>query len=248
MAKTGFTLNGLNLRTLALEILSTSGWDTFPGVKSSGVQYAFTHGEYIGGRRFYRARDIDLNMIILDTNAAGQVVTTPLEHIEENIETLMGALHDTFNPLTLVRTLPSGVTRTAFVRPVDVLRYEDHVGISRIVTLTLRMGYPFWHGAAFNQVVSGTTSITMNGTAPVNDFSVVFTTAGRITHSPTGDYIESSAAGITVDLSKHEDNITGGDPADISSNTPWWLQLEKGSNGLVVTGGNKTLSGFHGYF
>jgi len=243
---TGFQLGSLDLRTLAHEIVSTNGWDVFPGMKSGGVQYAFQHGEYVGGRRFYKARDIDLNMVILATNAAGVVTTSAEEHVEENIETLMAALHNTFNPLTLTRTLPSGAVRTASVRPIDVARYEDNVGLSRLVTLVLRMGYPFWHGVAGQVVGSGPLSPNNLGTAPVNDMIVTFTTAGRVTHDLTSDYLEADAAGLVVNVGTGV--ITGGDSGDIHGNMPHWLQFEPGVNALTITGGTKTIDWFHGYF
>lgn len=246
MAVTGFTLGSLNLRTLASEIISTNGWDVFPGMKSSGTVYSFTHGEAVEGRRFYRARDIDLNLVLLATNAAGEVTSTPGEHLEENMATLMGALHNTFGTIPLVRTLPSGVTRTAHVRPLDLIPFEDANGLTRLVTLTLRMGYPFWHGASAS--ISGSPSLVPNyaGNAPCNDMVFTFTTAGRITHDLTGDYIESSAAGLVVDV--HTGEITG-DPAALDGNTPWWIQLEPGEdNTLTVTGGDKQMDLFHGYF
>lgn len=246
MALTGFTLNGLDLRTLAHNIDSVNGWDSFPGVKSAGVEYAFTHGEYLGGRRFYRAREIDLNMVILTTDSTGVVTTSPEEHLEENVDTLLGALHNSFGPITLTRTMPSGAVRTAAVRPIDFVRFGSFQGpLLRAATLTLRMGYPFWHGAA-DSYTGGTGTVTNDGNAPVNDMVITFTTAGRITHDDTGDYIESDSAGLVVDVGTGV--ITGGDSGEIHSNNPWFLQLEPGDNDITVTGGNKTINFFPGYF
>ena len=247
MAITGFTLNGLDLRTLATDIGSINGWDSFPGLKASGVQYAFTHGEYIGGRRFYSARDIDITMIIMATDEDGLVTTTPEEHVQDNIDALMAALHSTSGELALVRTMPDGSTRTAYVRPLDVIRFQESIGpIFRGVNLSLRMGYPFWNGAALAQTISGSASVTNLGTAPINNMIVTFTTAGRITVNATGEWIESADAGLVLDVKTGI--VTSGNSGALEASSPWLLQLEPGANALTVTGGNKSISGFHGYF
>lgn len=250
MSITQWNLNGLDLRSVAYNILTTDGWDSFPALKTAGIEYAFTHGENIDGRRFYQARDIDLNMVILAGDADDEsslIGSSSLERIEYNIEKLLGALHNSTGPLTLTKTLPSGAVRTALVRPIDFIRFTDHIGISRAVTLTLRMGYPFWHGDAFNFAgISGTYDAFMEGNAPVNDMIVTFTTAGKITHDATGDFIESSEAGLVVNVANGK--ITSGDSADFNSNRPWMLQLEPGSNPLTITGGAKTIAGYHAFF
>jgi len=241
---TGFVLAGLDLRTLAYEITTVGGWDGFPGFKASGVEYAYTHGEDLTGRRFYKARNIDLGVIILPFNADGSQTLAPLVHIQQNLDALLGALHSTSSPLSLVRTMPDATVRTALVRPIDFVPIEQDVGITRSAILTLRMGYPFWHGET--SVVSGTSFNAVNdGTAPVNDMVVTFTTAGRLTHTPSGDYLESSDAGAVVNVGTGV--ITGAPTGAVFGNTPWWLQLEPGSNAFTTSGGSKSMSFFHGY-
>lgn len=241
---TGFTLNGLDLRTLATNIDSANGWDSWPGLKAVGADYAYSHGEDFSGRLFYRARDIDLAMVILATNSSGVVITSPQQHVDANIATLLGALHSTSSPLSLVRTLASAETRTALVRPIDFARVEDHVGPTRRVNLTLRMGYPFWHGAAFDVTNSGSFSFNNLGNAPINDFELTFNGAGRLTHSASGDWVESSAAGVTINIGTGV--VTAGSSAAVNSNRPWLIQLEPGNNSLSATA-SVTLEGFYGY-
>lgn len=243
---TGFVLGSLDLRTLAHEITLVSGWDTFPGLKFSGTQYAYQHGEDISGRRWYQPRTIDLHLILLATDATGVVTTTPLEHLQANLDALFAALHNSTGPLTLTRTMPDGTTRTAEVRPLDAAPVEDGTGITKSVVLSLRMGYPFWHGATATVAGTGPLACTNNGNAPINDMVVTFTTAGRVT-TPAGDYLESAAAGAVVNVRTGE--VTGtATPADISSNKPWFIQFEPGANSVAVTGGSKSIQYFHAYF
>lgn len=243
---TEFTLGSLDLRTLAHEITLVSGWDTFPGLKYSATQYAYQHGEDMSGRRWYKPRNIDLHMILLATDATGVVTTTPLQHLQANLDALFAALHNSTGPLTLTRTMPDATVRTAEVRPIDASPVEDGTGITKAVVVSLRMGWPFWHGAAAEVSGTGPLAATNNGNAPVNDMLVTFTTTGRIT-TPAGDYVESAAAGAILNVRTGE--VTGsGTPADISTNKPWFIQLEPGANSLTVTGGSKTINYFHSYF
>lgn len=241
---TGFLLGSLDLRTLATEITSVNGWDTFPGLRAAGTEYVFRHGEDLDGRRFYRARDIDLNIVFMLTDSTGVVTTTPEQHLQANIEALMAALHNSTGSLTLTRTMPNGSTRTAQVRPLEAIPIEDNVGMTRAMVVTLRMGYPFWHGSA-GSYTGGSGNVVNNGNAPINDMIVTFTTTGRIT-TAAGDYIESAAAGLVLNVGTGL--VTTGDPADLSTNAPWFIQLEPGTNAITVTGGNKTINFFHAYF
>lgn len=249
MALTGFTLNGLNLRTVASDIRSPNGWDVFPGMNDLPRGFIFRHGEDLNGRRFYRPRDIDLNLVILTGDVGGSPEPTVLEQVEKNMGILLGALHNTFGTIPLVRTLPSGNTRTAHVRPLSSTPIGELAGPSRALSLGLSMGYPFWHGASDS--ASGTPTISPNyvGNAPSNDMVFTFTTAGRITHDLTGDWIESDDAGLVVDVGTGE--ITGGNSGAIHANRPWWIQFEPGpagTNDLTVTGGSKLVEFKNGYF
>lgn len=243
---TGFTLGSLDLRTLAHEIRSANGWDSFPGLKARGVRYAYTHGEDNSGRRFYKARDIDIDMVLMATNSAGAVTTSPAEHVQDNIDSLLGALHSTSGELLLTRTLPDASTRTADVRPLDFTRVRQNGILTRRVVLSLRMGYPLWHGAADSVSGAGPLSPDNTGNAPVNDMVITFTTAGRITDDASGDYVEAATAGTVLDVGTGE--ITVNPSNDISERRPWFLQFEPGVNALTITGGSKTINWNHGYF
>jgi hypothetical protein len=139
--------------------------------------------------------------------------------------------------------MPDGSTRTAAVRPIDFIPITQEVGVIKSAVAVLQMGYPFWHGAADS--ASGSSFNAINtGNAPVNDMIVTFTTAGRLTRSG-GDYLESTTAGVVVNVGTGE--ITG-DSGAVHGNRPWWLQLEPGTNNFTTTGGSKSMTWFHGYF
>lgn len=243
---TGWMLGALDLRTLAVNIEQVNGWESFPSLKGGGNEFSYLHGEDLSGRAFYRAKNIDLAMLILATNAAGVVTSTPQQHVDENLATLFGALHSSSAYLTLTKTLYPSTARTIQVRPVDIARVDQKVGLSRAVLLSLRTGYPFWHGAAFSSSAgSGTTAFNNLGNAPINDMVITFTGAGRITNNLNGDWVESSAAGVVLNVGTGE--VTTGSPGAINSNRPWYLQLEPGSQNLARTA-SIVLDGFYGYF
>ena len=244
---TGWQLNSLDLRTLAHNIESTEGWESFPGLRAAGTKWAFQHGEDLGGIRYYEARNIELGMMILDTPADGIITTTRQQHLDENIAALLGALHSSSAYLTLTKTLYPATARTIQVRPVEFFRIEDGIGgLSRSVHLSLRTGYPFWHGASFS-VSAGAGSAVFNnlGNAPINDMIITFTGVGRITNEVNGDWVESDTAGVILNVGTGD--ITTGVPAQVSTNRAHYFQIEPGNNTFTRTG-TIQVAGFYGYF
>lgn len=229
---TGWTLNGLDLRTLAYDIRLTSGWDGWPGMKTQPFDGIYMHGQRsAAGKQFYRSRDIFLHMVIQPRDpVSGAVVSSEAQHIEENIDTLMAALHSpTGSAIPLVRTLAGGGTRTAYVRPISNFEVDGRDrNLVREFTIVLLMEYPFWHGEA---IEASSSPVNNPGNAPVNDMILTFNSAGTVVVD--GVTVESLASGLQLDVGARE-VISAHDDADWSSDAQWILELQPGNN--VVSG------------
>ena len=238
---TGVTLNGTDLRTLGYNIEVLDGLDAWPGLNISGTERAFEHGAiYDHELAVYRPRSLVLALTILPQDpVTGLVVSSPLQHVEENLQTIMGLLHRRTGISTLVKTLPSGATREALVIPQDAfpISKQRHGKTARL-GIRFEVPYPFWHGDAntpANQ--SGSFSITNEGNAPVADAVITFVTAGTLTHTPHGDAVSSSEAGVVVDC-RNKTFLNGSTRKDGVANAtkPRIIQLEPGVNQCTATG------------
>lgn len=245
---TGFSWNGTDLRTLGYNIQVVDGWDSFPHGRVGVSQYPFRHGEVHTDEIFYDAKDISLGMAVLPTDATGVVTTSALQHLQDNIDMLFG-LFGANGMGSLIRTMPDLTQREAVVRVIEAFEVTDLAKQARQFVVRARMPIPFWR--ELPQVtglsVSGSTVVTNNGNAPVQDFQITFGGAGSLTNSDNGDVLVASAA-CTVDL--REWNIeSGGLPVDnrITPSAPWLFRLRAGANNLVGTG-SVTLNYYHSWF
>jgi hypothetical protein len=241
MALTGWQIDGNDLRTVGYNIGTTDGWDSLPSRRQHDIEVPYRHGSITQFPKFYQPRDIALVMQVLGTNAAGAVVSSPLEHVQENLDNLL----EWFGKdglRTLTRTMPDTTTRTAQIEVLDGFPVRSGPGISRAFVAICRMPYPFWHGTVVNDTgKTGSTSITNAGNAPMQDAVITFTAAGKITHDASGDWIDcSSVAGgnVIVDMSAYPWTIKqAGADADglLTWNNPWWLNFQPGVNNLTIT-------------
>lgn len=243
---TGFSLSGTDLRTMAHEIRVVDGWDAFPSSRVGVTQYPFRHGEVHSSESFYNARDISLGMVVLPYDGTtGTITTTPLEHIQENLDSLF-RLFGAPGQLPLVRTMPDGSQRQADVRVIDTFEVSGNVGDTRIFVVRMRMPIPFWKELPVD-TFSGSGSLINNGNAPVGDFTITFGGAGSVTHSSLGDQIVATGACV---VSITEFSIeSGGSPVDnlVTCNSPWMFRLMPGTN-TIAASGSVTFSYYHSWF
>lgn len=247
---TGFTLSGTNLRNLAYNMHTVDGWDSFPSARTSRTQYPFRHGEIISTETFYNARDISLGMLVLPFDpTTGTVTSSPLQHIQENLDTLFGLFGQPGN-LPLIRTMPDGSQRQSNIKVIETFDVAQHVGDTRIFVARLRMAMPFWAELPVVSLPNQSGSIVLvnNGNAPVGDFSIHFDGAGSITHSSLGD---SMVATGEATVSMYEWSITDNSqvPADnlVTCNSPWMFRLVAGNNSLSITG-SVDITYYHSWF
>jgi len=102
---TGWSLEGLDLRTLALNIEDTAGWDMFPPKRSGNVAIAYWDGEFSDPRKWFEASEVLLKIVFMDTNASGAVTSSRAQHLRENIDTFLGKLYKRDGFLDLRKTV-----------------------------------------------------------------------------------------------------------------------------------------------
>ncbi len=252
---TGFTLAGLDLRQVGWDIGSVNGWDGWPGKRLQETVYGYRHGAQMDDRGFYNSRDIGLQISVHPLLPAGgdSGLIDAAEHIQSNVDDLMGALHNVNDTLLLSRAMPDGTTRTLEVYPVQAWAIAKGIGVvGRRFGLMLRAPYPFWEqtGQQSENGETGGFTAANDGNAPIGNMVITFNTAGTLTHDASGDFITVIENGLIVDVgartvklgSVHKDN-------KLTVNRAWWLQMEPGSNAFTVSGGgNIDLDWFHHFF
>ena len=252
---TGFTLNGLDLRQVGWDIGSVSGWESWPGKRHHATEYGYRHGSQMDDRGFYLARDIGIQMFVHPYLPAGgdSSLIDPAEHIQSNVDDLLGALHSVSSALVLSKAMPDGTTRAIDVHPVGAWPLSKGVGaVGRTFGLLLNAPYPFYEETAQQSQAgeTGAFTATNNGNAPINNMVVTFNAAGTLTHDVSGDFITVTEVGDVVDVGArtiklaavHKDN-------NLDVNRAWWLQMEPGVNDFTVSGGgNVDLTWYHSWF
>lgn len=247
---TGWSIEGTDLRTLGYDIEASDDWDSFPGSKYNKVQHPYRTGMAVG-TRFYSERYLALSMLVLPRPPSGPLTVTPLEHLQTNIDTLLGLFHS--NPsITVTKTLPDGsTTRTIEAVTVDSFTIKDSFENSLVRRFTARMllPYPFWdQGSQKNVTGIGSLALTNNGNAPIHNAVVTFNSVGRLTVDATGDYIEASGTNVIVDMGAWTVTQTGS-PADnlLTHNRPWLVLFQPGTNNLTATA-NVDIDFYDSYF
>ncbi len=213
------------------------------GFRGRNPKVAYQHGEFSSPRKFHPAANVLLETWLRYTDSAGAVTHTDGRpgHVAENYGSMKKLLTGAQDSLVrLERTNPEdGVIHLDF----ELVAEGRPTQAQHIIGWPLKSPHAFWVGVAASQQTP--TTITNNGTAPAGDAVVAVTgttTAPRLTHSATGDFIEIAgvlpSGGVTVDIGARTcTRITGG--ADFSDNlvvnSPWWMEFDPGANTVAVT-------------
>jgi len=147
------TLGGstwLDLRTLAINIRDAGSWDGFAAKRAGNVEVAYNDGEFSDPRKWFRAKEIPLKMVLLDRDENGTVthVEGAEGHLRENLDTWMAALYQRNSFLDLQKYVPTvggGYHwRSAACEVVDFFPFEDENKIVRECITTFRMVEGLW--------------------------------------------------------------------------------------------------------
>ena len=213
------------------------------GFRGRNPQVAYQHGEFSSPRKFHPAANVLLETWLRYTDSAGAVTHTDGRpgHVVENYGSMKKLLTGAQASLVrLERTNPEdGVVHLDF----ELVAEGRPTQAQHIIGWPLRSPHAFWVGVAASQQTP--TTITNLGSAPVGDAIIDVTgttTAPRLTHDDTGDFIEIAGAlpagGVQVDVGAGTAvRISGG--ADWSDNlvvnAPWWMEFDPGANAVTVS-------------
>lgn len=235
---TGWDIDGTDLRTLGYEFSVADGWDSFPASRFSAIDHPFRTGNEIGAKTLYGPRNLTFSMWVFPQDITGEVTTSPLEHLQDNLDTLFGVFHSD-SPLLITRTMPDATTRTINGRVLQAFQVRGGNSLVRKFVARINLPYPFWKaGTVKNVTGTGAQSVVNLGNAPIHNALITFTTAGRLTIDSSGDYIDASAAGVIVDLAAWTIEKPAGTPADnlLSHNRAWLVMFGAGTTAVTATG------------
>jgi len=244
---TGYSYDGTDLKTLAYHVSVFA--DQRPGMSGGVISYANEHGVRLSGRRYLGPRQFTVGLVLFPQNTSGVQTVTSLEHIQANAETLKKLFWSSSATKDFVKTMPDGDVRTIEARVENVQTQRNQTGVVARMAVTMFAPYPIWAGAAqsyLNQ--TGSFSAVNNGDLPAADLTIHFDTAGRITHNPSGAYLESDTANLTVNIKDHTIKVASTDRHDaLTYNKEWWMEVEPGSNSMTVNSGTVDLTFNHGW-
>lgn len=187
---TGWKIDGTDLRTLATNIRTVDGWDSWPGRRGRNFDVPYVHGESSVSRKFLPAKDISLAMTILPSNPAGAVTKAPDAHVQENLDTLLGLLWKPVGLLTVERRMPDFTVRTARAEAIDLAEIRRGRGpVDREFLLRLRLPDPLWRQTSENsptsqQVLSTSQgfNVVTGGNGPIGDAVVRFAATAAVSN------------------------------------------------------------------
>lgn len=221
--------------------MSVDGWDSYPAWRGEDVVVSNMHGKWVNNRRFSNSRSLIIPMIILPYDPVTGAQTNSVgEHLQENLDTLLGLLYSgVYDSIGLVRTMPDATVRTIKGEVIDAIDVGGGTGYKEL-SLQFDCPYPFWHGGAVSEPTkSGAFTVTNDGNAPVGDAVFTFSGAATLTNDATGDSFEIvSGANTIVDAGARTIKRSGShvDEDFTLGDTGYWIELVPGVNNLTLTG------------
>lgn len=224
MATESWTVDGVNLSTVAYDITSRDGMDTVPAVTGSNVSANQSHGER-WVRKFYTAARKTLIMWVSSKDRTTGLEGTTLDEKRKNLDANIDYLTLLFSRrnklLTVQRTLSDGTVRVA---KAEVVTAIDPVTVGLAhgkFSVELYIPEGFWRDAASSTLLSSApgSNLVVTGavgaTAPMQDLQFVITgpaTNPRITDVESGSYFQYNgtiSAGNTLTVNNSTMTISG---------------------------------------
>ncbi len=248
-----WTIDGLDLQTLAFNIETIDGLFGRPAMRGENSPTPYLDGSYAFGKKFYQQRDLSLSMLVLATDANGVVTSNPATHLYDNLDVLLG-LFESASLLSLKRTMGDEATQRELL--VEVVRaIPVQTGISPLsyrFVVEMRAPRPFWRELPIQQdIQSNVTSFPHNyliatgGNAPIADAVItIHCDSGgsnpSLTLTSTGEFIKVNDTlipndDVIIDLGARtfEKNGVRAD-SSISRNRAWFMRLPPNSPSLSL--------------
>ena len=204
---TGWEVEGVNVRTAAINIFDVEGWDAFQTKRGGNPRVAYQDGSMWSGQKYFDQGDLALIFVVLDNDAAGGI-THPggaYGELQDNIDALKG-IHHSDTLLDIRKTVPNrGAAgtheRRVMGEPLGFAPFQSGPGITRTFLARYAIPYPHWQELpvrATQNLGVGAETVDRGGTAPISDSVVTISGAGRITIDATGRWIENLASGVLI--------------------------------------------------
>lgn len=251
MATESWIVDGVNLSTVAYDIVSRDGMDTVPAVTGSNVATAQSHGER-WVRKYYTAARKTLIMWVSSrdrsTGAEGATLDDKRKNLDANIDYLMLLFGRRNKLLTVQRTLSDGSVRVA---QAEVVAAIDPTSIGMANSrFAVEMSIPegFWRDAADSTLLSSApgSNLVVGGaagaTAPMQDLEYRITgpaTNPRITDDESGSYFQYNgtvAAGSTLYVYNKTMTISNGTLSNmVHVGETNWVTLYPSIDGITLS-------------
>ena len=194
-------IDGNIIATYARAIEDLTGRDAIPARRTADHHAAGVDGTYPhpnGGPALFTAKTQRLRIWVSPFDADGNTVHAngPRAHLRENLDELWricaGSSRDA-HTIQWVDPTPSA-TRTLENTARIAVAPSGGSRLVRHLDLTLTYPWPFFRdvttGLQTLGPFTGAQSFTPQGTAPLADLTLTCTSAGRLTHDQTGEYVE----------------------------------------------------------
>lgn len=237
-----------------------TGLETVDGIEGiPGRVIASQHAAYVDGTvpllntpSFFTGRQQRLRIWVSPFDADGAVTYAngPRAHLRENLESIFRLIGGrSVSAHTVDWLVPLAATTKTLRNTARITSPVFASGGSRLVRrldILIDHPWPFFKDITTGEITlgpfTGAQSFTPGGTAPLADATFTCTSAGRITHDETGDFIEATSIPTTsVIINQHPPKtVTSGgvDARDVyNSNRPWGLRFDAGVEAnLTITG------------
>ncbi len=212
-----------------------------------------TDGDYRQSGKPYQSRLITLGLIAYDRDATGSLITTRREHLETNLDTLLGLLDGNEETVILERDMADGTTRwieLEALQGASMVRGQifgtSHSGYQ--LTQFVKAAYPFWQSETEKtQAVAGAQAIVNAGNARISNMKLSYAGDSILTHVDTGDTLTitgSTVPPVVIDVkartivenSVNADNLLGAPDQD------YWMRWGAGTINLNVSAATVTVT------
>lgn len=251
MTTESWVVDGVNLSSLAYDIMTFDGMDNTPPAVGNNMQFAQTHGQKWVPKYFDQA--VKTLSMFVSTKDSGGVDGTTIDTMRLNYDANLDKLVLLFGRrrklLNVVRTLSSGAIRQADCEVVSVIAPNLRGLAAGAITVELLVPSGFWADQNSSTLLTTVpaSNVTVTGaataTAPMADLTFAITgpiTNPQVTDVETGSYFNYAGTvpgGTTMTVKNSDMTVTNGN-ADLIThigNVNWLTLYPNISAGTVVS-------------